>query len=133
MKHLAQPTLRRFGFHLIRLDDKVRPIYGLDSFFPLLKQFGFAPKHIIDVGANHGNWTRTAIKHFPDAQYTLVEPQDRLKVDISDLLDRGYRIRWLSVGAGDKPGNFPFTISHRDDLALLCGPKNSQPPVPSKL
>lgn len=115
MKQFSQSILERVGFRLIRLDDKVRPAYGLDSFFPLLKQFGFAPKHIVDVGANRGNWTRTAIKYFPDAVYTLVEPQDRLKIHVSDLIDRGYKIRWFSVGAGDKSGTLPLTISYRDD------------------
>ena len=50
---------------------------------------GFAPKHIIDVGANRGLWTRTALQYFPDAHYTLIEPQDHLKTHIQDLLDRG--------------------------------------------
>jgi FkbM family methyltransferase len=120
MKQLIQSIVGRFGFRLIRLDDRVRPIYGLDSFFPLLKQFGFAPKHIIDVGANHGEWTRTAIKYFPDALYTLVEPQDRLKVHISDLLDHGHKIRWLNVGASDKSGSSLFTVSHRDDRSSFA-------------
>jgi FkbM family methyltransferase len=120
MRELIQSIIGRFGFRLIRLDDRVRPFYGLDSFFPLLKQFGFAPQHIIDVGANHGEWTRNAIKYFPDAQYTLVEPQDGLKVYITDLLDAGYKIRWLNVGAGDKCDSFLFTISHRDDSSSFA-------------
>lgn len=103
------------GYRITKLDPSRRPIFGLDSFFPLLKQFGFAPKHIIDVGANWGNWTRTAIRYFPDAHYTLVEPQDHLKIHVQDLIDRGYKIRWINAGAGDTPGTLPFTIAHRDD------------------
>jgi FkbM family methyltransferase len=121
MKQLIQSIIGRFGFRLIRLDDRVRPFFGLDSFFPLLKQFGFAPQHIIDVGANHGEWTRAAIRYFPDAQYTLVEPQDSLKVHISDLLDDGYKIRWLNVGAGDRRGDFLFSIfPDRDDCSSFA-------------
>src|ERR1700731_928721 len=108
MKQFVQWALGRFGFRLVRLDHG--PAYGLDCFFPLLKQFGFAPRHIIDIGANHGDWTRIAIKYFPNASYTLVEPQDHLKVHISDLLRHGYKIRWLNVGAGEKSGSLPFTI-----------------------
>jgi FkbM family methyltransferase len=120
MKQLIQSILGKFGLRLIRQNDSVKPIYGIDSFFPLLKQFGFAPKHIVDVGANHGNWTRTAIKYFPDALYTLVEPQDHLKVHITDLVDSGYRIRWLNVGAGDKSGTLPFVLSFRDDSSTFA-------------
>jgi hypothetical protein len=39
-----------FGLELVRL---VRP-YGLEHFFHLLRQLGFAPRHIVDVGANRG-------------------------------------------------------------------------------
>jgi hypothetical protein len=46
----------------------------LDLLFLLLKCRGFSPNHIVDVGANHGYWTRTALKYFPDAYYTLIEP-----------------------------------------------------------
>jgi hypothetical protein len=49
----------------------------------MLKGRGFNPKHIIDVGANRGYWTRASIKFFPEAQYTLVEPQDFLKTYVA--------------------------------------------------
>jgi FkbM family methyltransferase len=96
-----------------------RPVFGLDSFFPLLRQFGFAPRHIIDVGANRGNWTRAAIRYFPDAHYTLVEPQDHLKIYVQDLVDRGFRIRWINAGAADKSGTLPFNVCHRDDSSTF--------------
>ena len=41
-------------------------------FFTAIKGLGFRPKHIIDVGAHKGSWTRTAFSFFPDAQYTLL-------------------------------------------------------------
>jgi len=44
---------------------------GLEHFFPLLRRLGFAPRHVVDVGANRGNWTRAAFKYFPNAVYSL--------------------------------------------------------------
>jgi FkbM family methyltransferase len=64
-----------------------------------LKRQGFNPRQVIDVGANHGNWTRTAARFFPDAQYTLIEPQEFLKERVQDLVDSGYKIRWITAGA----------------------------------
>ena len=75
---------------------------------------GFAPKHIIDVGANRGLWTRTALQYFPDAHYTLIEPQDHLKTHIQDLLDRGSKIQWINAGVADKPGSLPMNFSSLD-------------------
>jgi len=86
----------------------------------MLKGRGFAPKHIVDVGANKGNWTRAALKYFPDAYYTLVEPQDHLRACIQDLLGRNGRIRWIGAGASDKAGTLPFTISYRSDAGSFA-------------
>jgi FkbM family methyltransferase len=119
MKRLIQALLAKFGFRLVRINDVPKPNYGVDPFFSLLQRLGFAPKHILDVGANHGNWTRTALKYFPDARYTLVEPQDRLKSHIQDLRDRGSKIQWINAGAGDQPGTMPMSLSQRDDSSTF--------------
>jgi len=107
-------VLGKFGFRLVRIEDGPRASEGLDPFFSLLQRLGFAPKHILDVGANRGLWTRTAIQHFPDARYTLVEPQDHLKSYIKDLLDRGYKIQWINAGAGAESGILPFSLGSQD-------------------
>jgi|HubBroStandDraft_6_1064221.scaffolds.fasta_scaffold00083_35 hypothetical protein len=98
MKSLIQSMLRPLGLRLTRLESVAQPDYGLSVLFSTLKRFGFSPRHILDVGANHGNWTRTAITYFPDAEYTLLEPQDHLKVHIQDLIGAGHKIRWINAG-----------------------------------
>jgi FkbM family methyltransferase len=108
------------------LSDFVMPGYIPGNFqltllFSALKARGFSPKHIVDVGANHGNWTRAALNYFPEAYYTLIEPQDYLKKDVQDLLAReDGKIRWIGAGVGDKPGILPFMISHRDDSSTFA-------------
>ena len=119
MKNLIQSLFGKIGYRITKLDSVWTPDFGLESFLPLLKNFGFAPRHILDVGANHGHWTRTALRYFPDAHYTLVEPQDHLKSHIQDLLAAGHKITWINAGAGDTPGIFPFTVSHRDDSSTF--------------
>lgn len=118
MKRLVQSTLNRFGYRLARVQPfqpPKPPAASLDRCFSALKRLGFAPKRIIDVGANHGNWTRVALDIFPDAHYTLVEPQDHLKVYVQDLVERGCKIEWINAGASDEPGTLQFGISYRDD------------------
>jgi FkbM family methyltransferase len=120
LKELVQSTLKKFGLRLVRLDNHAQvrvpqPAYGLDCFFATLSSCGFHPRHIVDVGAHMGSWTRKALEYFPDAQYTLVEPQDRLKANIQDLLGRGCKITWINAGAADTSGELPFTVSRRED------------------
>jgi FkbM family methyltransferase len=76
---------------------------------------GFTPHHIVDVGANHGTWTREALRYFPDAYYTLLEPQNWLKKSFQDILDANSKVQYYPVGAGELEGSFPFTIVDRDD------------------
>lgn len=82
--------------------------------FALLKRHGFRPQRILDIGANHGAWTRAAIAYFPDAAYTLVEPQDHLRVHVQDLSEHGANLRWITAGVSDRPGRLPLTIAPND-------------------
>ncbi|MFA5192546.1 MAG: FkbM family methyltransferase [Verrucomicrobiia bacterium] len=117
MRRLIQSVLGKVGYRLIRLE-ATKSI--LDGCFSALKGLGFAPKHVIDVGAHRGGWTRRAVKFFPEARYTLVEPQEDLKACVQDLIAAGYKIEWISAGVGDAAGQFPFTISHRDDSSSFA-------------
>jgi FkbM family methyltransferase len=85
--------------------------------FPKANQFaclskiaalGLEPKHIIDVGANKGSWSRVAAQVFPRCQYTLIEPQ----IEMKRRLDRFCRRRnatWLLAGVSDEKGKLLFT------------------------
>lgn len=124
MKALIQSLLRPFGLRLSRLRDERTEDYGASVLFSTLKRFGFSPRLVLDVGANHGNWTRTALKYFPEAQYVLVEPQDHLKTCVQDLIDSGYKIRWVNAGVADQCGMLPFFVAGRDDSSTFLPPDN---------
>jgi FkbM family methyltransferase len=87
----------------------------LSILFNNLKTIGFTPKHIMDIGANHGTWTREVLTHFPDAYYTLLEPQHWLKKSFQDILNANAKVQFYPVGAGEREGSFQFTILDRDD------------------
>jgi FkbM family methyltransferase len=114
VKKLVHFILRKLGYRIVKIEDGPRPSEALDPFFILLRRFGFTPRHILDIGANRGLWTREALKFFPEARYTLVEPQDYLKTHIQDLLDGVSKIQWINAGASDHPGTLPFTITSMD-------------------
>jgi FkbM family methyltransferase len=116
IKQLLQAGFGAFGLRLTRLESTHHYLDQMGLFFSALRSRGFSPKHIVDVGANHGYWTRTALNYFPDSFYTLIEPQDHLKQEVQDLLSRGdNKVQWIAAGASDKPGILPFSIDARDD------------------
>jgi FkbM family methyltransferase len=119
IKRLVHRSLEKLGYRLVRIEGRPGAADALSQFFSLLKRHGFNPRHIIDVGANHGNWTRTAVRFFPDAQYTLIEPQEFLTKSVQDLVDGGYKIKWITAGVSDAPGRLAFTLSERDDSSTF--------------
>jgi len=116
IKRGLQGVLKQFGYRLARANDSVVPNCGLSNFFPLIKKFGFNPEHILDVGANHASFTRD---YFPRAHYTLVEPQEQLRVHVQDLIDRGLHIHWVNAGASDQAGILPLYIIGSDQSSTF--------------
>jgi hypothetical protein len=108
MKNLVQSLFGKLAYRITRPDFVWKPEFGLDLFFTLLKSFAFAPRHTMDVGANKCHWTSTAPRYSPAAQYIPIEPQDRLRTHIQDLLSAGHRITSINAGAGDRSGTSPF-------------------------
>lgn len=108
-----------FGLTVVNKNSNLLSInskdFLLSNFYATLKKFNFNPKHIVDVGANHGLWTREALSFFPHAYYTLVEPQYWLKDSIADILDANDKVKFHAFGAGETEGSFQFTILGRDD------------------
>jgi hypothetical protein len=59
--------------------------------------------------------------YFPNAEYTLLEPQDRFKNNIQDLINGGKKIRWINAGAGAQPGILPFYVVPGDQGSTFLG------------
>jgi FkbM family methyltransferase len=84
------------------------------QFFLCIKNLGFNPSHIVDVGANRGTWTRNALQYFPDAYYSLFEPQAYLAASFNDLL-KNPKVKFHAKGVGATSGMMDLTTSDRDD------------------
>lgn len=114
-KRIAKSLLRRLGLYHPTPPVYVNSPTPLQNCFDALVRLGFKPQCLVDVGANHGNWTRTALQYFPDIEVAMVEPQDWLRADMEDLLQANPRIRWVTAGASDQEGVLRLTVRERDD------------------
>jgi len=65
--HLAQPEFVRFA-HIYCISPSMT--HGLES----MRDRGFSPKTIIDVGAYEGAWSRVAHVIWPAANLVVIEP-----------------------------------------------------------
>jgi FkbM family methyltransferase len=71
---------------------------------------GFAPRGIIDVGANRGDWTRMALSVFPGAQVIMVEPQAEMMSPLEALCRENSAVSLIKAGVGSEPGRLLQTI-----------------------
>lgn len=119
LTYIFNPFAKKLGYRKENSINRRSDFYDknslLQTFYSNLKSLDFIPRHIVDVGAHHGTWTRETLKYFPDACYTLLEPQYWLAESIKDLTSNNPKIKFHGVGAGAAPGTFKFTIVDRDD------------------
>lgn len=65
---------------------------GMRDALRLLRDANYAPRVIIDCGANRGHWTRLALAVFPGARFHLIEPQPACELPLRKLAARTPRV-----------------------------------------
>lgn len=74
MSGRLKSVIRRCGFRVERWRPANRFNEMADT-LEMLRGSGYRPRVIIDAGANVGEWTRTAVRVFPDVVVHMIEPQ----------------------------------------------------------
>jgi FkbM family methyltransferase len=65
-----------------------------------LRQFGFVPRHVLDVGAFEGSWARACLDVFPQARITCIEPQDKQQPALLALASQAPNIQVIQTLLG---------------------------------
>ncbi len=91
----------------------------LEEFHMVLQKAGYAPKVIVDVGANRGLWSTKTIKYFPDATYYLYEPQEELLPELQKLQRISSQVTINIMGVGAVKGHMDFSLNPRDDSSTF--------------
>lgn len=64
---------------------------------------------VVDVGASDGRWSRGAMRHFPEADYLLIEAQEPAHgAALKELEQRDRRVHAVIAAAGDHAGETWF-------------------------
>lgn len=63
---------------------------------------------VIDLGASNGMWSQDAMRHFPDAQYLLIEAQEVHKTALDEFVRRHPNAAYVLKAAGERPGMIYF-------------------------
>ncbi|MGI9518443.1 MAG: FkbM family methyltransferase [Pirellulaceae bacterium] len=119
------PWWNKFALRLVRRNSL--PKASLTAFLCQLSAQGFCPNHIVDVGANRGSWSQKAHRVFPQAGFTLIEPQQEMKHHLDGFQRRCPQARIITAGVSDFVGKLtlcvtPDTVSS----GFLHAPKNAR-------
>ncbi len=92
--------------------------------FRQLRDKGLRPRHIVDAGAYQGDWSRDASAVFPEARYTLIEPQAEMRPHLEAFCASVADARWLPVGVGGESGERVFTVTSPGDGSGFIYPES---------
>ena len=87
------------------------PGASMQALLEHLRSRKFAPKAILDVGANRGKWSRVAKRVFPEADCFMIEPQGEMRQFLDPFCQTFPGSKWFMAGAGSAAGELTFTIS----------------------
>lgn len=88
----------------------VRGLDSMDAFLRFLRDRGFRPKCVLDVGANETWWANLAVGVFPEARFVLIEPQSEMLPGLNAFCAGHPDSRVIAAGAGPAPGEAVFTV-----------------------
>jgi FkbM family methyltransferase len=108
MYSVVSRALSRFGLRLV--PSRSLPLGDVQAFCEGLRDRGLVPRHVFDVGANRGDWSRAAREVFPDADYTLIEPQIEMRPSLERFCAETKHARWINAGAGAEQGEMKITV-----------------------
>jgi FkbM family methyltransferase len=122
MTRVVRRVLRSRGYELRRVDEAPpepgsdrRPVGDMEALLEDLRHRGLACATIVDVGANHTHWSRSAKRVFPDARCVLIEPQTELQAELEQFVRDFPGSMYELAGAGATKSVQTLTVW--DDLA----------------
>jgi FkbM family methyltransferase len=108
VKSSIQRILKHFGYDLVYHGHV--PHGNLAAFCANISARGFYPRRILDVGANKGDWSREVKTVFPNALFTLIEPQIEMRMFLNRFCAETKGSRWINAGAGAFEGELRLTV-----------------------
>jgi FkbM family methyltransferase len=86
--------------------------FGMDAAISGLKQRGYTPSVVYDIGAADGSWARQAMKYWPKSSFVCFEPLVERQVALEQLKnDYPGKVNFQACGVGDTDGELSFGVT----------------------
>ena len=83
-----------------------------------MRQLGFAPDVILDVGASDGSWTRDCMSVFPAAAYYCIDPLVEHEPGLVALNRENARVKYRLCLIGAQPGKMVLNVDGHGSSVL---------------
>lgn len=107
---IKYPAIGRVGYDFLRISGLDRSTRPVRKYFQGLARYGIDPQVIVDVGANHGGWSREVSSVFNSARFYLIEPQEEMRPFLENFCSQRAGSKWFLGGAGAEVGNRDLTV-----------------------
>jgi FkbM family methyltransferase len=107
---IKYPAFGRLGYDFLRVSGLDRSTRSLRKFFEKTARQGFYPRTIVDVGANHGGWSREVSSVYDSARFFLIEPQEEMGPFLDYFCSQVEGSQWFLGGAGAEVGQMDLTV-----------------------
>ncbi len=107
---IKYPAFGRVGYDFLRVSGLDRSTRSVKKFFKEVALQGFDPQVIVDVGANHGGWSREVSAVYKKARFFLIEPQEEMRPFLDHFCSQAAGSKWFAAGAGAEVGHMDLTV-----------------------
>ena len=127
VKRLLTRAIRGVGRQVGLEIRRSKSVMGnMEAFLRHLRELGFMPRHVLDVGANKTEWSRLARTLFPEAKFILIEPQVELVPYLKAFCEESPGSVWKLAGAGSAPGEMELAVwPNNAQSSLLFQPEGN--------
>lgn len=98
-----------------------RPVGRLVSVLEDIKARGLQLNHIVDIGANEGDWSREVAMVFPQARFYLLEPVPVFKPALDAFVLEHPGSKYFPVGAGPEDTTMSIYVENKPDGSATGG------------
>jgi len=105
MKYLGKAALKRFTPMSAKMKlEKWANANAMELALRRIRDRGYLPSAVIDVGAYHGEWTQLAKRVWPDAPVLMMEAQEEKMDILRGVADRLRDVRAVNALLGETDG-----------------------------
>jgi FkbM family methyltransferase len=109
IKKFILKAINKAGYQVSKLEGIVQsPSNNMTTGLKRLKNKEIEIQTVIDIGASNGMWAEVCLRHYPYANYYLIEAQEGHRAGLDLFKEKHKNVDYIIAAAGEKEGEIYF-------------------------